>query len=173
MVDQVRRAIAWIYTNADKFGGDSERLFISGHSSGGHLAAVMLTTDWPGRFSLPQAIIKGGLCVSGIYDLHPVRLSARNTFVKLDVQTEIDLSPVRFINRLACPVVIGIGEFESDEFRRQAHMFTAQIKQVGRDVTLTEAPGLNHFEIIETLADPAGLLSRIALAQMGPTAVTL
>jgi arylformamidase len=166
MVDQVRRAVAWIYSNAEQLGGDRERLFLSGHSSGGHLAAVILTTDWPGQFSLPDTVIKGGLCVSGIYDLHPVRLSTRNAYVRLGVGTERELSPCRFAQQLACPVVLAYGEFESDEFKRQSRTFASLIERTGLDVRLIEGRGLNHFEIIETLAEPTGLLGRIALAQM-------
>jgi len=168
MVDQVRRAVAWIYSNAERLGGDRERLFLSGHSSGGHLAAVILTTDWPGQFSLPDTVVKGGLCVSGIYDLHPVRLSTRNAYVRLDVGTEREFSPCRFVDHLACPVVIACGEFESDEFKRQSRTFASLIEPTGLDIGLIEGRGLNHFEIIETLAEPTGLLGRIALAQMQP-----
>jgi arylformamidase len=166
MVDQVRRAVAWIYSNAEQLGGNRERLFLSGHSSGGHLAAAILTTDWTGQFSLPATVIKGGLCVSGIYDLHPIRLSTRNAYVRLGVETERELSPCRFVEHLACSVVLAYGEFESDEFRRQSRMFASLIERTGRDVRLIEGRGLNHFEIIETLAEPTGLLGRIALAQM-------
>jgi len=166
MVDQVRRAVAWIYSNAEQLGGDRERLFLSGHSSGGHLAAVILTTDWPGQFSLPATVIKGGLCVSGIYDLHPVRLSTRNAYVRLGVGMEREFSPCRFVDHLACPVVLAHGEFESDEFKRQSRTFASLIERTGRDVRLIEGRGLNHFEIIETLAEPTGLLGRIAIAQM-------
>ena len=75
MADQVCRAIAWVYRNAASFGGDPDRLYVGGHSSGAHLAAVALTTDWRSAFDLPVDIIKGGVCSSGMYDLAPVRLS--------------------------------------------------------------------------------------------------
>ena len=45
MADQVRRAVAWVHRNAQSFGGDPNRIYITGHSSGGHLAGVVLTTD--------------------------------------------------------------------------------------------------------------------------------
>src|SRR5882762_8023623 len=72
IADQVCRAIAWVYENAASFGGDRDRLYIGGHSSGAHLAAVALTTDWRREFRLPADIIKGGICSSGMYDLAPV-----------------------------------------------------------------------------------------------------
>ena len=81
LADQVRRAVAWLYDNAARFGIDPTQLYVGGQSSGGHLVAVALTTDWPRNFGLPANIIKGGMCISGMYDLMPVRLSARNTYV--------------------------------------------------------------------------------------------
>src|SRR5262245_25076434 len=82
MADQVRRAVAWVYRNAQSFGGDPARLYVSGHSSGGHLAGVVLVTDWRKDFNLPVDTVKGGLCCSGMFDLKPVRLSARSSYVK-------------------------------------------------------------------------------------------
>lgn len=79
MAEQVRRAVKWAYKNAESFGGDPERIFVSGHSSGGHLAAVLLTTDWLSDYDLPPNVIKGGVCGSGMYDLKAVRLSRRSS----------------------------------------------------------------------------------------------
>ncbi len=167
MVDQVRSAIAWLYRYADQFGGDRNRIFVSGHSSGAHLAAAVVTTDWKARFGLPQDVVKGALCCSGIYDLEPVRLSARNDYVQLDAALVEALSPLRHLANLRCPLAVAIGERESDEFKRQAREFAAAIDRHGVPVALFEGPGLNHFEIVTTLASPTGLLARIALHQMG------
>ena len=167
MVEQVRSAIAWIFRNADRLGGDPKRLFISGHSSGAHLAGTVATTDWQAQFRLPQDVVRGALCISGTYDLEPVRRSARNTYVQLDAGMVDRLSPARHVDNIACPVVVGTGEHESDEFKRQARDFAALIERRGVPVRLIEGAGLNHFEIINTLASPFGLLGRIALQQMG------
>ena len=78
IAQQVRRAVAWVYGNAQRLGGDPDRIYVSGHSSGGHLAGVILTTDWREDFNLPADTVKGGLCCSGMFDLKPVRLSARS-----------------------------------------------------------------------------------------------
>jgi arylformamidase len=69
MAAQVRRGIAWVYKNAASFGGDPERIFIGGHSSGGHLCGVALVTDWQKDFGLPENTVKGGLCMSGMYEM--------------------------------------------------------------------------------------------------------
>jgi arylformamidase len=167
MVDQVRSAVAWLYRHADQLGADRNRIFVSGHSSGAHLAAAVATTDWKARFGLPQDVVKGALCCSGIYELEPVRLSARNDYVQLDAGLVETLSPIRHVANLRCPIAVGVGERESDEFKRQAREFAAVIARHGVPVEVFEGAGLNHFEIVTTLASPAGLLGRIALHQMG------
>ncbi len=120
MVAQVRRAVAWVYENARKFDGDPAQIHISGHSSGGHLAACVAVTDWTSEFGLPPCIVKSAICASGIYDLQPVRLSARNDYVKLNAETEQALSPIRHLERLSTSVFVACGSRESDEFKRQS-----------------------------------------------------
>jgi arylformamidase len=167
MVDQVRSAVAWLYRYAGDLEADPERIYVSGHSSGAHLAAAVITTDWAARFGLPQTVVKGALCVSGLYDLEPVRRSARNAFVGLDDALVEVLSPARHVDKVACPVAVAFGQHESDEFKRQGRDFVAALERRGSPAQLIEAEGANHFEVINTLAKPTGLLGRIALQQMG------
>jgi arylformamidase len=166
MVAQVRRAVAWVAQHAATFGGDPGRLYVGGHSSGGHLAGTVLVTDWAADFGLPSGVVKGGLCVSGMYDLQAVRLSARSSYVKFDDGIEHELSPLRHLDRLNAPVVVAYAERDSPEFQRQSREFAEAVKQAGRLQRLVVAPGLNHFEIPETLARPDGLLGRAALELM-------
>jgi arylformamidase len=166
IADQVRRAIAWVYRNAGQFGGDPERLFISGHSSGGHLAGVMLTTDWRGELDLPADVIKGGLCCSGMFDMEPVRLSARGDYVAFTDEMEHDMSPMRHIDRLQAPVIVAYGDYETPEFQRQSRDFASAVNAAGKPVELLVAENYNHLEIIETLANPYGILGSAALAQI-------
>ncbi len=169
MVDQLRRALAWLYKNAAGFGGDPDRLYLAGHSSGGHLAAVLLTTDWR-EFGLPADVIKGGLCASGVYDLRPIRLSVRNSYVKLDDAMEHDFSPQRHVARLRAPLIIASGTLETPEFVRQARDFSAAVAAAGKRIESLILDGYNHFEVIETLANPYGILGRAALRQIAATA---
>jgi arylformamidase len=166
MADQVRRAVAWVYRNAASFGGDPNRVFVSGHSSGGHLAGVVLTTDWSKDFGLPKDVVKGGLCCSGMFDLKPARLSARSSYIKFTDETEHALSSQRHLVHLNCPVIVGYGTFETPEFQRQSRDFAAAVKAAGKPVELLVGEGYNHFEMPETLANPYGLLGRAALEQM-------
>jgi arylformamidase len=172
MADQVRRAVAWVYRNATMFGGDPARVYLSAQSSGAHLAAVVLVTDWAKQFNLPRDIVKGAVITSGIYDLTPARLSARSSYVKFTDAVEQALSPQRHLELLSAPLVLAHGTFESPEFQRQTRDFAAAVRTAGKPVQLLIGEGYNHFEIVETFANPYGLLGRAALEQMrlAPTA---
>ena len=167
LADQVRRAVAWVYQNIARFGGDPDRLFLGGQSSGGHLAAVALTTDWRRDFGLPADIITGGMCISGMYDLTPVRLSARSNYVAFDDKTVAALSPIRHLEHLQAPLVVAYGACETPEFQRQNREFAAAVEAAGKMVRLLVGEQYNHFELPETLGNPYGLLGRAALELMG------
>jgi arylformamidase len=169
LADQVRRAVAWVHENIARFGGDPNRLYIGGQSSGGHLAAVALTTDWQCQFGLPADIIKGGICISGMYDLTPVRLSARSRYVEFDDATIASLSPIRHLDRLRAPLIVAYGTRETPEFQRQNREFAAAVEAAGKKVRLLVGEHYNHFELPETLGHPYGLLGRAALELMGLT----
>ena len=152
MVAQVRRAVAWVRMHAADFGADPERLYLAGHSSGAHLAACALT-----RLEFP----KSALLVSGVYDLLPVRLSARNEYLRIDEQLEHEYSPIRHVERIKSPVTVAWGENEGAEFFRQSKEFA---QKLGAPTVV--GGGLNHFEMIETLADPRSPLARAALTML-------
>jgi arylformamidase len=166
MADQVRRGIAWVHNNAASFGGDADRIYVSGTSSGAHLAGVALTTDWRKDFGLPADTLKGGLCCSGMYDLHPVSLSARAGYVKFTSEALEKLSPRRHLDKLAAPVIVAHGTLEPPEFQRQNREFAAAVTGANKPVTFLIGQGYNHFEMFETLGNPYGLLGRAVLAQM-------
>ncbi len=167
MAEQVCRAIAWVWRNAASFGGDPDRLYLGGHSSGAHLAAVALTADWQQSFGLPPDLIKGGLCSSGMYDLAPVRLSHRSSYVKFTDAMVAALSPIRHLGRLAAPLIVAYGTCETPEFQRQARDFAAAVKDAGKPVELLVGEHYSHLELPETLCNPYGLLGSAMLRQMG------
>ena len=166
LADQVRRAVAWVYRNASRFGGDPERIYVSGHSSGGHLAGVLLTTDWQQAFGLPGDMIKGGLCVSGMFDLKPVRLSARSRYIAFTDEIEQALSPQRHVDQLRAPLIVAYASFDSPEFQRQARDFAAAVEKAGSPVQLLVAEGYNHIEAVEIMGNPYSILGRAVLQQM-------
>jgi arylformamidase len=166
MVEQIRRAVAWVYNNAASFGGDPNRIYIAGRSSGSHLGGVVLITDWQKDFGLPADLVKGALLSSGMYDLKPVRLSKRGAYVKFTDDMEETLSTQRHLAHINCPVVLAHGTYETPEFQRQTREFAAALKAAGKPVTLLVGEGYNHFEIPETMANPYGLLGRAVLELM-------
>jgi arylformamidase len=166
MAAQVRAAIAWVYKNAAAIGGDVNRIYLSGHSSGAHLAGVALITDWRREHGIPDDFIKGALLCSGMYDLKGPRLSARSNYVKFDDAMEEALSAQRHLDKVRTPVLLMHGTLETPEFQRQTRDFAAALKQAGKPVELSVAEGFNHFEIRETFANPFGVAGRAALAQM-------
>lgn len=166
MAQQVRRAVAWIHRNAAQFGGDRERIFVSGHSSGAHLAGVLATTEW-NELGVPADVVKGAVCLSGLYDLQPVRLSARSRYVRFTDASEEALSAQRHVDRINAPMVIAYASLDSPEFQRQSRDFAAALERAGKPVKLLVAKNYNHFEAPELFANPYGLLGREVLMQMG------
>ncbi len=166
MADQVRRALAWVYLNCPKFGGDAKRIYVSATSSGAHLAGVAAATDWKKDFNLPADFVKGYVLVSGMYDLRGPRLSKRSAYVKFTDDMEMALSPRRFAARVAAPIVLVYGSLETPEFQRQSREFADALRQAGKPVDLVLAEGYNHFEIAETLGNPYGPAGRAVLEQM-------
>jgi arylformamidase len=165
MVEQVRRAVAWVYRNATSFGGDPSALYLTGHSSGGHLGGCIVTTDWASQ-ALPLDILKGALLGSGMYDLKAVRLSKRNQYVKFTDAMEEELSAQRHIDRLHTPLILTHGTLETPEFQRQTRDFYAAVKAAGKPVELRVGVGYNHYETRETLGNPYGFMGRAAFEQM-------
>jgi arylformamidase len=166
MADQVRRGIAWVYKNAKSFDGDTSRFYIGGFSSGGHLCGVALVTDWQKDFGLPADTIRGGLCMSGMYDMKPARLSKRSSYVKFTDEMEQSMSSLRQLDKLRAPLIVTYGGFETPEFQRQNRDFAAAVKAAGKPVELIAAPSYNHFEMCESLGNPYGPNGRAALKLM-------
>jgi len=166
MIEQIRRGIAWAAKNAASFGGDGNRIYVTGHSSGAHLGGCALITDWEKDFGLPRDTVKGATLCSGMYDLKPVRLSKRSGYVRFTDAMEDALSTQRHLVRINCPVTLLYGTLETPEFQRQTREFAAAVKAAGKPVRLIVAEGYNHYEIGETLNNPYGPFGRAALEQM-------
>jgi arylformamidase len=166
LVHQVRRAVAFIHANAPRLGADSRRITIGGHSSGAHLTSAVLLTDWT-TFGAPAGLLKAAICCSGMYDLYPVSLSQRSSYVRFDDVTIESLSAQRHIARVRCPVVVCYGTYESPEFQRQARDFAEKLRAAGKLADLVVGTGYNHFELIETIGNPHGVVGRVALKLAG------
>jgi arylformamidase len=166
MADQVQRGFAWVYKNAASFGGDPNRFYVGGQSSGAHLTGAALVSDWQKKNGVAPGFIKGALLLSGMYEMKPVRLSARSSYVKFDDAMEDQMSTIRHLENFNTPVTIMYGTYETPEFQRQSRDFAAALKTAGKDATLIVAPNYNHWELQETMANSLGWAGRAALAMM-------
>ena len=98
--------------------------------------------------------------ISGMYDLRPVRLSARSAYLRFTDQIEDALSPIRHLDLLRAPLIVSYGTLETPELQRHGRDLVAAVEAIGKPVTHLPAAGYNHFEILETLASPYGLRRR-------------
>ena len=167
MMEQVRRATAKICAEASTYNADPARIHVVGHSSGAHMGGCIVTTDWQKDFGLSQNILRGGILLSGMYELEPVRRSKRSEYVAFNDDTVEKLSAIRHIDKLHCPLILAYGTLETPEFQRQTREFHAAVSDAGKRADLYIGTGYNHFELLETLANPYGLLGHPALKQMG------
>lgn len=158
-IDQIvlscRKAIKWLYSNCSAYNGDPGQLYIVGHSAGGHLAAMLMATDWqlfdPG---LSANVLKGTCAVSGLFNLVPIYLCYVNKVLKMDEETAKCNSPVGLEPANACPLIIAVGEAESAEFNDQSKELYTCWKNKGIDIQFLRMPGENHYSIAETIAAP-------------------
>ena len=158
MIEQCRQAVDWTVKNAASFGGDAERVFLAGHSSGAHLASCVL---------LGSSTIKGALLVSGMYDLHAPLLSARSKYVKATPEEADAASAMRHLGRIRCPVAVAWSVGDSPEFRRHGQVLSAALQGMGRLAGRLEVFSANHFEEPRQLANPESELSRLLYSVMG------
>jgi len=163
LADQVGRAMAFVCNNADELNIEKDRIFVCAHSSGAHLAASVLTGFKDRIEGLHDDSIKAALLCSGMYDLAPVRLSARSEYVAFTDEAEQVLSPMRYMDKLTTPVIVAHGTCETPEFIRQTVDFAEALRSHDMLLEAIVAENCNHFEILETLANPYGLLGQAAL----------
>jgi arylformamidase len=167
IVRQCRAFVAWAYRRAAEFGGDPNRIFVSGHSAGGHLAGMMLATDWAGEYGLPADVVKGAVAASGLYDLRPLARAYIREWLHLnDAQAERN-SPLLQPPRGKAPVILTVGGNEPAGFLAQTQAYRAKLQSLGVPVSQVEAPGHDHFSVWNEIMQPDSALTRATLAMMG------
>ncbi|MSP67713.1 MAG: alpha/beta hydrolase [Alphaproteobacteria bacterium] len=160
-----RRALAWVWREIASHGGDPGRLHVSGHSAGGHLTAMMLTTDWGViQGSLPADAIKGAVAFSGLYDLEPLRHCFINQTLALDEAAARRNSPALLAPRFRGPLVLAVGAEEGPEFLRQNAALAAAWSGFGPAIRIRELAGEDHFSIRRRLDDSGDSTSRLLRA---------
>jgi arylformamidase len=167
LVRQVRASVAWLHRNAAALGGDPGRITVSGHSAGGHLVAMLLSTDWPAFAGLPRDAVKAGCGISGLYDLEPIRLCYLNETLGLSPDVARRNSPVHLVPETAGPLLLPVGALEGDEYHRQTETLAAAWRRRGLAADVLDMPGQDHFSIITQLEDPKSELARAIHRQLG------
>jgi arylformamidase len=155
IVAEIRRSLTYLAEHADALGFDRNKLFVSGWSAGGHLTAM----------AADHAAVRGGIPISGIFDLEPIALCYLDEKLKLDADEIATLSPLRVLPRSMPPLRVFVGGSETSELVRQSTTYAEAARERGLPVTLTVMPGLNHFTIIEEISKPTGAITR-ALVEM-------
>ncbi|MFT0545451.1 alpha/beta hydrolase [Allopusillimonas ginsengisoli] len=167
IVDQCRRALAWVYRHIERYGGDPARIHVSGSSAGGHLAAMLLASGWQEQLNVPEHVIQSASPISGLFDLRPLVRTHINAWAHMDWQSARALSPVFHLPRVACPLLLAWGEHETDEFKRQSSMYAQAWAELDYPVQCLEVAGTNHFNILMQLRDAKSALSRSVFGLMG------
>jgi arylformamidase len=166
IVAQVRAGLAWLHRHAPEHGCDAGRLYLAGHSAGGHLAAMALATDWR-ALGLPEDLIKGVCAISGVFDLEPIRRCYLNDVVGLDADEARRNSPIHLALHGRCPVTVAVGELETRAFHEQSRTFATRLEREGWPCRLLVQPGVDHFGIIMSMAEPDAPLVQAITRQMG------
>jgi arylformamidase len=154
----VLQAFAYLYNNI-LTGSERAKIAVSGHSAGGHLAALHLATAWK-RYGLPENPITGVISLSGVFDVVPLIKTSLNADLRL---TEVSAQAVNIMTRLPTPkakLVLSVGSLESEEFHRQSAELAKSWASLAPQ--LIDVPDLNHYTIVDSLADRDGVLHRLA-----------
>lgn len=154
VVRQCRAAVAWLYRNAESFGGDRNKIYVTGNSAGGHLTAMLALTDWEKLYGLPADIIKGGSPFSGLYDLAPLRYTWLQPKLQLTAEQILRCSPIHCIRPNAPPLLIIWGDDETQEFHRQSQAFHELYVAAGNQAVLYPVEGRDHYSVLSAWREP-------------------
>ena len=166
IVRQTRASIAWIYKNIMRYGGDPAKLFISGHSAGGHLTAMALAHDWETE-GLPRDLIKGAVATSGVYDLEMVMRISVQEQVQLTPELVKHNSPFLHPPIVRCPFVVAVGGAEPKGWQQMSEDYFRLCKERGVSVEYLIEPDANHYTMSEHLLDDRRPLTQAILKQLG------
>lgn len=163
---QNRAALAWIWRNAGRFGGDPGRIHVTGHSAGGHLTAMLMATDWQ-AWGVPFDVVNGAVPLSGLFDLEPLRLAYLNADLRMDEEVCRRNSPIHHIPEQLPPTVVAVGGGETDEFRRQSRIYVDACRARGFPVSYLEVGDFDHVNVAGEYRNRLSPLTAALFAQMG------
>jgi arylformamidase len=154
IVREARTALHWLYQQLAELGGDPARLYVSGWSAGGHLAAMLID----------EPLVAGGLAISGLFDLEPIQLCYLNDKLGLTTEEAARNSPLQNLPARAAKLIIAYGTDELPGLKRQSREFGAAWNAPGLPGEIIEVAGCHHYAVLEQLAQPDGLLAQALAA---------
>ena len=156
IVDHARSAVAWVHKNISRYGGDPDKIFVSGNSAGGHLTGTILMSGWQDDKSLPDHVIKGACVMSGVFDMQALVHAGDgyNDQLGMDLLTAKDYSPLFHLPVKGCPLIVAVGEPEPKEFRRQSRVYYEAWISDGYTATEIIVPRAHHFAMSRQLSLP-------------------
>jgi arylformamidase len=161
IVEECREAVAWLARQGAEHGLPAEQLVVAGHSAGGHLAAMLLSTDWA-RCGVPADMVVAGAAISGVFDLQPLVQVSFNADLRLDAATARAVSPIHLAPASPVPLLLAVGADETSEFLRQSHLLWdawPECRPAGASGPFI-VPDRHHFSVLSDLGDPASELWR-------------
>ncbi len=143
-IEDAAAAFAWVYKNIAQFGGDVSRIYVAGHSAGGHLVALLaLDAEWLKKYDISPGAIKGVAAMSGVYNVDD-----------LDVFRDKKASPIDYIHPRMPRFLISYCQWDYLGLPKQARDFNMALKKEFGDVKLLYVAGESHIsEIIATLKE--------------------
>ena len=160
IAEQCREAVLWLKREGAHYSMSTDSLVVAGHSAGGHLAAMLLATDWAARGLSAESIVAAS-AISGVFDLEPLVRVSFNSDLRLDAQQARELSPVHLKAQVRAPLLLAAGSDETSEFIRQSRVLWRrwpESRPRGSTGPLL-IPGKHHFSVLSDLGDPASELA--------------
>jgi arylformamidase len=157
---QSRAAVAWLAHSAQQYGGNPAQIFVAGHSAGGQQVGMLLSGGRSPEADSAAALIKGGIAISGLFDLRPLQQSWLQPTLQLTEALAAEQSPLLQIPGRAAPLLVSAGGDESSALLGQSENYLAAWRNAGLDGEYFAQPGINHYEAVYGLADPAGVMSQ-------------
>lgn len=158
IINDAHSGLKWLHQNGESFNADPQQLFVAGHSSGGHLAAIMCGPEGPNY-------LRGGCSISGIHDLDPIRFSFLNSRLRISSTDSIQMSPIALLDSLENygsklpPIILAVGSNEGKEYIRQSEELAMSLAAAKQPCVSLQIENGNHFTACEAFSDPASSIS--------------